>query len=106
ALPSELNAVYRYNLAVDRRAPSGIRYYDTSSYLLVYSDGVSKVNWQLLQLPDQTKLRFAKPYNFVSSLKANFYFNEGVLVSAGETGDSTKVPQAVIEAIGKIAPLL
>jgi hypothetical protein len=106
ASPEQLARVYRRNLKADLRAMSGLRYYDTSTYLLIYPDGVSKVHWQLMQLPDQTKLRVVKPYNFLSSLQAKLYFQNGVLVRAGETGDSTRVPQAVIQAIGQIAPLL
>ena len=44
----------------------GFRYYDSSLYLLVQTnnDGglVSKLEW----LPDQTKLRQAKPYKFLA----------------------------------------
>lgn len=100
-------AVDKVNFDADRKmSPNGIRYYDTSLYLLIYPDGLEKVSWKLLELPDQSKLRVAKPFNFISSLDTTFHFRDGVLVRAQEAGDSTKVPQAVIQAIGEIAPLL
>jgi hypothetical protein len=84
----------------------GIRYYGTSLYLLVYSDGRGNIVWKVLELPDQTKLMSAKPYNLLARLEVQLTFANGTLARASQFVDATAVPRALIEAAAKVAPLL
>src|SRR5262249_12652895 len=83
------------NRAADA-AVDGIRYYDTSLYLLVNSDGKGGIQWRILELPDQTKLRAVKPYNMVAQLDSTLVFKNGMLTGTKEQADSTAVPRAII----------
>ncbi len=60
-------------------AGEGIRYYQSSPYLLVYSDSKGGLKWQVLYLPDQTKKMMA---------------------------DTTELPKAVFAAVQSAASLL
>jgi hypothetical protein len=95
------------NISHDDKA-RGLRYYQPSPYLLVYSDGQGGINWEIYYLPDPTKKMSVKPYNFLASLKAKFTFDEknGVIKSTREEGDSTIIPKAIFEQAKALAPLL
>lgn len=103
----------RAQMVANRKADAGvdgIRYYDTSLYVLIYPDGKGGVRWQILELPDQTKLRAVKPFNAIAQLDATFVFAHGTLVSTAEQVDTTAVPRAAIAALAKVmtslAPML
>ena len=84
----------------------GIRYYGSSWYLLVYSNGNGGVKWELKQLPDPTKLMVARPSRFLSSLKMTLEFKDGVLTSSKATADSTAVPKEILAAAQTVATAL
>jgi hypothetical protein len=84
---------------------TGIRYYRSSPYLLVYTDGKGNLVWKIYNLPDQTKLMVATPHQFFSKITTNMTFVNGVLTTAHTETDSTAAVKAVIGAIEKVLPL-
>jgi hypothetical protein len=92
------------NNRVADAAVDGIRYYDTSLYVLVYPDGQGGIRWRIYELPDQTKLRAIQPYNMIAQLDSTFVFSHGTLVSTTEQVDTTAVPRAAIAALAKVLP--
>jgi hypothetical protein len=92
------------NDAADESA-SGIRYYQASPYLLVYSDGKGGIVWKIYYLPDQTRKMTATPYNYVAKVTANLTFSRGVLTDSTEDVDTTAVPKAILAAAEKLLPL-
>ncbi len=85
----------------------GIRYYRTSLYLLVYSDGKNGLKWELHRLPDPTKKMDAKPYNYLATLQAKLTFDEkGGLSQTAETVDSASLTKAALAAVTGLAPQL
>lgn len=93
------------NDAYDRRL-TGLRFYQPSPYLLVYSDGKGGINWEIHHLPDPTKKMSAKPYNFLASLQYKLTIDEElqVMTKATEVADSTAVPKAILTAVKELAP--
>jgi len=85
---------------------TGIRYYDSAPYLLVYSDGKGGLNWQVRYLPDQTQLMSVSPVVHGGHTEMTLYFQNGVLSSESAIGDTTEVPKAIIAAVQSVAPLL
>jgi hypothetical protein len=83
--------------ADDARA-RGFRYYESSPYLLVYSDGKAGLTTRLIYLPDLTKKRSVRPYQFLARNATKLTFANGVLTSAEMKGEATVVPKALIEA--------
>lgn len=81
---------------------NGFRYYDPSPYLLVQTDGQGGLKSELKWLPDLTKLRQAKPYQFLASNDSTFQFADGVLTQGDSAGDGTAVPKAFIAAAEKV----
>lgn len=86
----------------DQRA-RGFRYYDTSPYLLVRTDGKGGLESSLEYLPDLGKLRHARPFQFLAANKSTFDFSEGTLSSGTSEGDGTAVPAAFLDAATKVA---
>lgn len=85
------------------KSDTGFRYYDTSPFLLVYTDGKASVESKLLYLPDTTKLRTIKPYNFGAKNDATFRFDKGRLIQAKAVVDETIIPNAVLAGLEKMA---
>ncbi len=81
----------------------GFRYYESSPYLLVYSDGNGGLISKLIYLPDQTRLRSIRPWEFLASNTGNLKFSNGVLNEAKLEGDGTALPKAVIEGLQGLA---
>lgn len=81
----------------------GFRYYETSPFLLLYTDGKGGLKSELLFLPDTTKLRSIKPYAWGASNKTTLTFDNGRLVKATSEIDETVIPKAVISGLEKIA---
>ena len=94
----------RINDEQDAKA-TGLRYYDSSYYLLVYATGRGSIQWHLMELPDQTKLMAARPYAVMAQLDANLDFVHGVLVKSSEKADSTVIPRAIIAAAAEVAAI-
>ncbi len=80
----------------------GFRYYESSPYILVYSDGTS-LKSDLIYLPDRTRKMSVTLFDFLSSNTTKLTFSKGVLTSADTEGDSAVVPKAVIEAAKQAA---
>jgi hypothetical protein len=85
---------------------TGIRYYRSSPYLLVYTDGKGNLVWKIYNLLDQTKLMVATPHQFFSKITTNMTFVNGVLTTAHTETDSTAAVKAIIGSVEKILPLL
>ena len=86
------------------QADRGVRYYRESLYLLVMSDGKGGVAHKLEFLPDPSKKMSICSHNFISKLETNYTFDKGVLTKSTETADSSKVPAAVVKAVGTALP--
>lgn len=84
----------------------GIRYYQNAPYLLVYSDGQGGLKWQILYLPDQSRIMTVNPTIRGGHTEMTLYFQNGVLASASSIGDTTEIPKAVIAAIQSALPLI
>jgi len=87
-------------------AGDGIRYYENSPYVVAYSNGQGGLNWQLMYLPDQTRLMVAKPSIIGGRTEMTLYFHNGVLAGSSAVGDSTALPKAVIAAVQSAIPIL
>ena len=85
---------------------TGIRYYQASPYLLVYTNSKGGLKWQILYLPDQTKKMMAQPKAIGGHSEMTLYFQNGVLTSSTEMGDSSALPKAILAAIQSAVPLL
>lgn len=85
---------------------TGVRYYLSSPYLLVYNNGKGKLVWDIVHLPDQTKLMVATPTQIMAKATTKLTFANGVLTESESELDSSAIPKAVIEAVEKVLPLL
>jgi len=85
---------------------TGIRYYQSSPYLLVYSDSKGGLQWQILFLPDQTKKMMVAPKVIGGRSEMTLYFHNGILAGSTEVGDTTELPKALIAAVQSVAPLI
>ena len=85
---------------------TGIRYYRPAPYLLVYSNSKGGLKWQVLYLPDRTKLMTLMPSVVGGRAEVTLYFKNGMLVGESELGDTTEVPRAIIAAAQTALPLL
>jgi len=94
---------YRDLTAQTDACAKGFRYYDSSPYLLVQTDGKGGLKSELKWLPDQTKLREAKPYQFLASNEVTFDLTNGILMESDSVGDGTAIPTAFIGALEKVA---
>ena len=84
---------------------TGIRYYQSSPYLLVYSDSKGGLVWQILFLPDQTKKMMVEPKVHGGRSEMTLYFKNGILAGSMEVGDTTELPKAVLAAVQSAVPL-
>ncbi|MGC4041934.1 MAG: hypothetical protein QM710_14415 [Flavobacterium sp.] len=85
---------------------SGIRYYNSSPYLLVYSNGKGGLVSQIVYLPDPNKKMSASPTSFLASNQLTMEFSKGVYTTGKNTADGTAVSSAIIKAIETAAPAL
>lgn len=90
----------------DERAAEGFRYYDTSPFLLVYTDGKGGLKSELLYLPDSTKKRSIRPFAYGAKNDTTLKFENGRMVGAKAVVDETAVPVAAISALEKVATSL
>lgn len=88
---------------VENETAKGLRYYDSSPYLLVQTDNDGGLKSELVYLPDQTKRREAKPYTFLATNNTTLEFVKGVVTTTTSETDSTAVPAAVVQALQKVA---
>ncbi len=90
----------------DDATATGIRYYRASPYLLVYSNSKGGLKWQILYLPDQTTKMEAQPKVIGGRSELTMYFQNGILTSITELGDTTALPKALLAAVQSAIPLL
>lgn len=85
-------------------ATTGLRYFDSSPYLLMQKDK-GGTNWtaQLLYLPDQTKKYQAQPYAWLAMNNSSFAFSNAILTDASSDADASAVAAAIIQTAAKIA---
>jgi hypothetical protein len=81
----------------------GVRYYDSSPYLLVQTDNQGGLTSDFMYLPDQNKKRQARPYTFLASNTTTLSFQNGILTDSSSDTDSSAVPAAVIKALEQVA---
>lgn len=88
----------------DDDTATGIRYYDSSPFLLLQHDPTGKT-WQtqLLYLPDQTKENQAKITCWLAANNSTFTFSNAVLASTSVNVDETVVPVAIMNALAGLA---
>lgn len=89
-------------------APTGIPYYQSAPYLLIYSDGMGGLKWQLLSLPDQTKMMqvLPKPASIGGKTQLSLNFSYGTLSTAATGADSTQVPATILAAVQAAIPAI
>jgi hypothetical protein len=85
---------------------AGIRYYESAPYVLVYSDGKGGLKWQILYLPDQSRVMTVTPEVRGGKTQMTLYFQNGVLGTSSTSGDSTTIPNAIIAAAQAAVPFL
>lgn len=85
---------------------TGIRYYESAPYLLVYSDGKGGLTTSIEHLPDLSRKYNAEPYNFLASNETELTFNNGMITMSSNVGDSAILPKAVIEGVKAVAQSL
>jgi hypothetical protein len=88
--------------AEDDSHSTGFRYYESSPYILVYSNGKS-LKSDLIYLPDRTRKMSVELFDYLSTNTAKLTFSNGVLTSSETEGDSTIVPNSIIEAAKQVA---
>lgn len=84
---------------VDDATDEGIRYYQSSPYVLVTTDNAGGLSTQLIFLPDKTKKMSARPYNYLATNTSTLTFDKGVLKTSEVDVDSAAVPKAVLSAV-------
>ena len=84
----------------------GIRYYQSSPYLLVYSDSKGGLRWQILYLPDQTKKMMVEPKVLGGRSELTMFFHNGILTGSSELGDTTEIPKAIVATVQSALPLI
>lgn len=87
-------------------AAKGIRYFNSSPYLLVYANGKGGITTQLLYIADPFKKMSAQPKGSLAKLSTTLEFEKGVLKKSKDDLDGTGFPKAVVEAIKTVAPAL
>ncbi len=90
----------------DDKSAEGFRYYDTSPFLLVYTDGKGGLKSEVLHLEDQTKKRSIRPYAYGAKNETTLKFENGRMAGTKSVVDETAVPVAVTGALEKVAASL
>jgi hypothetical protein len=81
----------------------GVRYYESSPYLLVHTDNQGGLVTRILYLPDRTKKRSIRPYSQLARGTSKLEFKNGVLTSSQTELDAGVVPKAIVSALEKAA---
>jgi hypothetical protein len=81
----------------------GLRYYDSSPYLLVQTDNQGSLKAELIYLPDLTKKRQATPYAFLATNTTSLDFQKGVVTTTISDVDTSAVPVSVVNALKGIS---
>ncbi|UTA67273.1 hypothetical protein [Emticicia sp. 21SJ11W-3] len=92
------------NEGKDKDTSNGFRYYNSSPYLLVHSNGKGGLITQIVYLPDPFKKMDVKPKSFLANFQITMEFENGIFQTSKSTFDATVVPSAIIKAIETAAP--
>lgn len=84
----------------------GFRFYQSSPYLLVYTNGKGGIATQILYIADPAKLVSARPKNFLAKSDMTLDLENGVLSKSKTEVDATIVTSAVIKAAQSVATTL
>ncbi|MDC8757056.1 hypothetical protein [Janthinobacterium fluminis] len=84
-------------------AATGLRYYDTSPFLLVYTDAKGGLRSELLYLADTSKKRAIRPYSYAAANDATLRFDHGRLLEAKAVVSEAAIPLGVLAALEKVA---
>lgn len=84
----------------------GIRYYETSAYLLIYPQPGGQCVATIKHLPDPTRKRSAHLSACGTRLKTTMAFQNGCLSATSDDPDAAIVPQAMLDAVQGVLPLL
>ncbi|MDR7208820.1 hypothetical protein [Flavobacterium piscis] len=95
-----------HNEVTDESKNKGFRYYNSSPYLLAYSNGKGGVTTQIIFLADPQKKMSAAPYNFLASIQATMEFEKGIYKNGKTTADGTVVLSSIAKAVETVAPLI
>lgn len=106
AVVAGCSAAVTHQAVKDDTAATGIRYYMNAPYLLVYSDGKGGLKWQILYLPDQSRIMTATPEILGGRTEMTLFFQNGTLSGSSVVGDTTAVPKAIVAAVQSALPLL
>lgn len=107
ALPACATSEHRSIVSQEDDAKdTGVRYYRSAPYLIVYSNGKGGINASIRYLPDVTQKMSVKPQAFLAKLDTTMDFTNGSLVASKDVADSTGFPKAIVEAVKEVAPLL
>ena len=91
-------ASVNYTPVKDEAKAKGLRYYDTSPYILMYRQNDQWVS-QLIYIDDQTKEYQATVWAWLSQNNSSFTFStNGVLTDISSALDTTVIPNAVLTA--------
>jgi hypothetical protein len=82
---------------------AGIRYCQSSPYLLVTTDNDGGIKTELLFLPDCSRKMSARPYSVLAKNDTTLEFENGVLRTGESEADTAIVPKAVLSALEKVA---
>jgi hypothetical protein len=103
------SATVKYERAkdADGSTGTGIRYYESAPYLLIYSDGKGGLKWQILYLPDQSHIMLATPVvHGGGKSQLTLSFQNGILGTSTVAGDTTAIPSAILAAAAAVIPVL
>jgi hypothetical protein len=84
----------------------GIRYYNSSPYLLAYSNGKGGIITQVLYIADPFKKMSMKPKTFLANAQSTMEFSKGIYKNSKTIADATAVPSAIIKAVEIAATVL
>jgi hypothetical protein len=93
----------RITTKADDEAGEGIRYYDTSPYILVQRDTNSNWATSVLYLADHTKQNQANAFSFLAVNNTSLVFTNGVMTDSTAATDSSAVPAAIVQAAAQVA---
>jgi hypothetical protein len=85
---------------------SGIRYYESSPYLLISSNSKGGLRWQILYITDTSKKMMVTPTVIWGHSELDLYFQNSMLTGSSELSDTTDLPKAVVAAVQSAIPLL
>jgi len=86
------------------RHEEGIRYYESSLFLLVYEDGAGKLKYDFRYLPDPSKPMAIRTHSWIAKLETEYTFENGVLTKSIAKVDETAVPKAIVAAAKDLIP--